>query len=455
MTILENTSTKISDRGTMISSVADRYITPEYLAPLPTNDKSGKSPLQLLAQTCSQIGADIGGNKLLQEKSNNNNNTDKSSGSNSNSKKSPALIVSDGGRGSAASSTSSLASQSPPTVVSSSKPFSFKPYEPDNVGKKSAPAPSPKAASIVSLSPDPNASPRVRKSPDVKSAPATSSSASTSSSETVPVIRSGLEVLAGHPKDVPLGAYRHMAGLAGLDPSNPAFRPPFGMGYPPTSLAASLAALGVCRDPFCRDPTCPTALYNAQFASLSGAGGFADLLKAHQMAAAVAAAQNGTGLTPPNGLAGPGGPYICNWMNGREGYCGKRHNSAEELLQHLRTHTNLSTSDAAAANAASSGMLSSLYPPGMFGGMNSALAAANLHRVYGGALAASNSLSSSRFHPYAKPGGSGSALAGLGLPPPPPPGLGTLPPSLAALGYNPSTLYALYGSRLSGSSVLP
>jgi len=165
------------------------------------------------------------------------------------------------------------------------------------------------------------------------------------------------------------------------------------------------------------------------------------------------------GLTPPNGLSGPGGPYICNWMNGREGYCGKRHSSAEELLQHLRTHTNLSTSDsAAAANAAamaSSSMLSSLYPPGMFGGggMNSAAALANLHRAYGGALAASNSLSASRFHPYAKPGGNGAGLAGLGMPPPP--GLGSLPPSLAALGYTPSSLYALYGSRLNGSSVLP
>jgi hypothetical protein len=270
------------------------------------------------------------------------------------------------------------------------------------------------------------------------------------------VIRSGLEVLSGHVKDS-----RHL----GLDPTNPAFRPPFGLGYPQASLTASLASLGVCRDPFCRDPTCPTAIYNAQLASLSGAaGGYADLLKAHQMAAAVAAAQSGSsaaaaaaaaavGLTPPNGLAGPGGPYICNWMNGREGYCGKRHSSAEELLQHLRTHTNLSTSDAAAA-AASTSMLNSLYPPGMFGGLpSSAAALANLHRAYGGALAASSSLSASRFHPYAKPGAGPASLAGLGLPPPP--GLGSIPPSLAALGYSPSSLYALYGSRLNGSSVLP
>jgi hypothetical protein len=274
------------------------------------------------------------------------------------------------------------------------------------------------------------------------------------------VIRSGLEVLAGHHKDAAgMAGYRHLMGAAGLDPSNPAFRPPFGLGYPQSSLAASLASLSVCRDPFCRDPTCPTAIYNAQFASLSGAAGYADLLKAHQMAAAVAAAQSGSsaaaaaaaaavGLTPPNGLAGPGGPYICNWMNGREGYCGKRHSSAEELLQHLRTHTNLSTSD-----AASNSILNSIYPAGMFGAMPSAAALANLHRAYGGAMAASSPLSASRFHPYAKPGASPASLAGLGMPPPP--GLGSIPPSLAALGYSPSSLYALYGSRLNGSSVLP
>ena len=34
-------------------------------------EKTGKSPLQLLAQTCSQIGADPGSNKLLAEKSGN------------------------------------------------------------------------------------------------------------------------------------------------------------------------------------------------------------------------------------------------------------------------------------------------------------------------------------------------------------------------------------------------
>ena len=249
-----------------------------------------------------------------------------------------------------------------------------------------------------------------------------------------------MEVLAGHPKDLPLGLY-----------ANPAFRPPLAAsgggggaaGYPaslvpPTSLAASLAAAaagslgaagstGVCRDPYCRDPTCPTAVYNAQLmASLMASGlppGYAELFQAHKTSAAAAA--NGAG------------PYICNWMNGREGYCGKRHSSAEELLQHLRTHTNLSTSDSAMYSA-------------------SAAAAANFQRTYGSAL--SSMSAASRFHPYAAAVAAATAAKSSALPPSlsalgsvPPPLPTGLPPSL----YSPaaaSSLYAsLYGSRLAGS----
>ena len=43
-------------------------------------------------------------------------------------------------------------------------------------------------------------------------------------------------------------------------------------------------------------------------------------------------------------------------MAGRD-YCGKRYSSAEELLVHLKTHTNLSTSDLAGAGAGYSALL--------------------------------------------------------------------------------------------------
>lgn len=289
---------------------------------------------------------------------------------------------------------------------------------------------------MVSLSPTSNNN----QTASPKSPPASKPSTS-SSSEATPVIRSGMEVLAGHP-----GASAKDLQSLGLY-ANPAFRPPLSSSYssllPPTTLAASLAAaaagsLGssVCRDPYCRDPTCPTAIYNAQMmASLMASGlppGYAELLQAHKASSAASALAT---------AAGGAGPYICNWMNGREGYCGKRHNSAEELLQHLRTHTNLSTSDSA------------IY--------SQAAAAASFQRSYGSALSAS------RFHPYGAAAAAHAAAAAAknsalpsslnlgasGLPPvAAPPAIPGAPPGLPPSLYSPSSLYAsLYGARLAGS----
>merc|ERR1739838_72166 len=146
-------------------------------------------------------------------------------------------------------------------------------------------------------------------------------------------------------------------------------------------------------------------------------------------------ARMGLGAIPssvPTSLSSsvPGGPYICNWMDGCD-YCGKRYTSAEELLVHLKTHTNLSASDSALLNP------SSAYA-GLF--------AQSLMRQGGGQiLPSAMSLQASRYSPYQRPGAplppSLSSLGGLGSP------MGGLPPSLASLGY-PASLYALYGARL-------
>ena len=188
-------------------------------------------------------------------------------------------------------------------------------------------------------------------------------------------------------------------------------------GYPPVSSVAG----SVCRDPYCKDPTCPTAVYSAYMAQLRGLPpGYMELVQAQHMA------RMGLGALPssvPTSLSSsvPGGPYICNWMSDRD-YCGKRHTSAEELLVHLKTHTNLSTS-------------SSAY--------TSLLSQSLLHQRPGHILP--SSLHTSRYSPYHRPGPT--------LPPslPTPGGLSSpvagLTPSLSSLGY-PASLYTLYGARL-------
>ena len=94
---------------------------------------------------------------------------------------------------------------------------------------------------------------------------------------------SGLEILAGHPKDLPLGTFR--PGPASLLDLNPAFRLPSSIpglpGYPGHSPGPGGA---VCRDPYCKDPSCPTFVYNAYMASarMRLPPGYLELLEAHK-----------------------------------------------------------------------------------------------------------------------------------------------------------------------------
>lgn len=199
---------------------------------------------------------------------------------------------------------------------------------------------------------------------------------------------SGLEILAGHPKDLPLGTFR--PGPASLLDLNPAFRLPSSIpglpGYPGHTPGPGGS---VCRDPYCKDPACPTFVYNAYMASarMRLPPGYLELLEAHKLASlgASRAGASPPGPLPPSPSLPPtslsasaslgpgndrrykpdsdpikitlcvtGGPYICNWMHGRD-YCGKRYSSAEELLVHLKTHTNLAVSGDLAGPGAGAG----------------------------------------------------------------------------------------------------
>ena len=180
-------------------------------------------------------------------------------------------------------------------------------------------------------------------------------------------------------------------------------------------------------------------------------------------------------------------PYVCNWISA-DHYCGKRFTSSEELLQHLRTHTSLSSSVPVVTSSAVGGgeplsspsyqhhhqlLNPSLHPHSAHLLAALAAAAAALHRTY--PTPPLSPLSMARYHPY----GSGGkhlatvspAAAAVQQPSPtqPPnnnssnsnasPLLSLHHPYAAAAslaGYYPTHPYSLYSQRmLAGAGVLP
>jgi hypothetical protein len=473
-----------------------QYLRPEYLSPLPTTLDAKKSPLALLAQTCSNIGADNPNNKPILsglEKSKDNSNDSKKD-------KSPVIISDD---------------------HSNSKP-SFKPYESvikkdDNTssefcGKKtpnsktSSPAVhrSSPAASISSCGKlSPSASENERSSSrnpsksESGSAPPASSPATTSSSTTLCSSQNtlsglgygsagalGLDLARGDASkdslNLGLSAYKALNGLNTLSnccvpvPGHPmdahayqgaaqsgllkAGGYPLGSAIPPYAYARVKTANGgttlvpYCRDPFCTN--CQFSMHSAQLsscpsgctqcshdrlgASLQGLGhGLVPGLGSSAAAmAAVAAAGSMGGLSySPSVLARPN---VCSWMVG-DTYCGKRFSTSEELLQHLRTHTNhLSTSESPlslippAFSLASSSLSAACHMH--YSSASSLTSPAGLRRTYPTSLSPVSSLSAAnRFHPY-KP--ALSSLPGAPLPQLGHPGLGMYYP------------YSIYGQRL-------
>ena len=359
------------------------------------------------------------------------------------------------------SKSSAPKSSSPTIIVSdgggSAKPVPFKPYEITKEAggriesRKSSmnSSESGRGGGPASTSPLLGRSPGSRS--DENGGRERSSPRTTSSSETTPTLSSGMEILAGHPKDIPLGTYRPPVPGA-LDPLNPAFRMPGCLGGLPGYPSTSSVAGSVCRDPYCKDPNCPTAVYNAYMARVSAARGlppgYLELMEAHKMAAL--GGLGALGSPPPSvptslassAALGPGGPYICNWMNGRD-YCGKRFTSAEELLVHLKTHTNLSASDSSLLGGGGPGSAA-------YANLLGASAASLMGRGAGGPVLPSSlgALGAAgRFSPYQRPGAPlPPSLGGMGAAFPP--SLAALHPSFASLAGYPASLYALYGARL-------
>lgn len=274
-----------------------------------------------------------------------------------------------------------------------------------------------------------------------------------------PIIRSGLEIMQGHTKDQAMAMYKSY-GInpfcpPGMDQhTNPAFRPPFAgafsqhhaamlaavSGYSNSSAAppgtfvsyarvktpsGGEALVPVCKDPYCQG--CPFSAHNQQMMMGSPCPAGCTQCEHQKYGMAMAAMSQ---LPPGHPYSQMTRPYSCNWISG-ESYCGKRFNTSDELLNHLRTHTsNLNDPAAVAALAAAQSPLMSplshLFPQSA------------LHRAYNPPL---SPLSASRYHPYGKPGTM-------------PPGM----PQSSYAGFNPAAFpyyspYALYGQRLGAAAV--
>lgn len=128
------------------------------------------------------------------------------------------------------------------------------------------------------------------------------------------------------------------------------FAPMLPPGYP---MPPMVPHAGPCTNPLCTDMTCPTGAARASFLMGVPPPSLNLLNLMHPPVTSAAA--------PPH----PG--YVCSWVSNNEVFCGKRFNSSEELMSHLRTHTvsasaasTTPTSSSLAALQAQAAMMSSV-----------------------------------------------------------------------------------------------
>lgn len=275
----------VLEEGGMLTTGHNQYLQPDYLSPLPTTLDAKKSPLALLAQTCSQIGADSPTKPLISplEKSS------KSISMATNAKSPPVAKlerntrgsptdgkslafkpyetnvvtkkISDEGRPTSKASVHSVSGQDSVSVCDNAHPDKKSSGNRTPLSRKSASPSGQATATATSGTPSADRkTPAEREKTDGSPRNNSSNSSSNSNSNnnssnnngTSPIIRSGMEILSSaHTKDASLAAYK--PGLPGFSGNplccppglaeNPAFRPPFAGASPFSHHHAAAAAL--------------------------------------------------------------------------------------------------------------------------------------------------------------------------------------------------------------------
>lgn len=412
---------------------------------------SKKSPLALLAQTCSQIGADSSSLKpIVLDKSNKqqksetsrspsgvlNNNTIIKNGekmnNNNNNSASPELKLAFKPyeanvltRKLSNSNTLDDASNRPSSKNSASGNNNNNEQEnAKNLSTKRVPSRSSsdspvnnninnKNNSIVDVVENGKSTPGSSNGSDRKSGSPNDKGAS-------PIIRSGMEVLHGSPKDY--NAYKNALGMSALGAlypgmeANPAFRNPYaGISHHHAAMLAAAASYsnaaaqqqqqtpfmsyarvktpsgGEALVPVCKDPYCTGCQYSAHNQQLlMGQACPQGCTQCEHQKLGLAMAMSSLPPGHPYASAMNRQPYVCSWIMGGS-YCGKRFETSDELFSHLRSHSPSLADPATAAATLAAQQNAALMNP-----------LSSLYRAYSNPPL--SPLSAARYHPYAKPG---------------------------------------------------